>query len=342
MGQGHESRSLRPRLIDVPGLVTGARQPVTTPPLDAPREPLSRLAWYVCACLRVLAQHCGEGARNHNENHRSGPGFVSGASCCPVARPAPLGYRDACVARSAAGPLPRARGSWAALAVLLGPNGLRVSEACATNIEDLGIERGHRTLRILGKGSKPATSRSFLERRERSTESSANAVKARFCGGVTVSASTDERRIAGFDLLASGLASERCTLTCSEPPSSWRPLPPACPYATCSSRPATQTRAPPRFTTADGRTSTARPPTSWSPSSRAADATGRPRPLARASSPRGNRHFEDGHRRVNGSLGARVLGRSGTRTRSRTRRSVAVMVARSGASAPIDESGALS
>ncbi len=33
----------------------------------------------------------------------------------------------------------------AALAVLLGLNGLRVSEACATNIEDLGLERGHRT-----------------------------------------------------------------------------------------------------------------------------------------------------------------------------------------------------
>lgn len=30
----------------------------------------------------------------------------------------------------------------AALAVLLGMNGLRVSEACATNVEDLGIERG--------------------------------------------------------------------------------------------------------------------------------------------------------------------------------------------------------
>jgi site-specific recombinase XerD len=44
-----------------------------------------------------------------------------------------------------------------ALAVLLGLNGLRVSEACATNIEDLGVERGHRTLRILGKGNKPAT-----------------------------------------------------------------------------------------------------------------------------------------------------------------------------------------
>jgi site-specific recombinase XerD len=45
----------------------------------------------------------------------------------------------------------------AALAVLLGLNGLRVSEACGTNIEDLGLQRGHRTLRILGKGNKPAT-----------------------------------------------------------------------------------------------------------------------------------------------------------------------------------------
>ena len=44
----------------------------------------------------------------------------------------------------------------AALAVLLGLNGLRVSEACGTNIEDLGFERGHRTLSILGKGNKPA------------------------------------------------------------------------------------------------------------------------------------------------------------------------------------------
>ena len=44
----------------------------------------------------------------------------------------------------------------AALAVLLGLNGLRVSEACETNIEDMGMERGHRVLRIVGKGHKPA------------------------------------------------------------------------------------------------------------------------------------------------------------------------------------------
>ena len=44
----------------------------------------------------------------------------------------------------------------ATLAVLLGLNGLRVSEACDTNIDDLGFDRGHRTLRIIGKGNKPA------------------------------------------------------------------------------------------------------------------------------------------------------------------------------------------
>ena len=44
----------------------------------------------------------------------------------------------------------------AALAVLLGLNGLRVSEACATNLEDMAFERGHRVLRIVGTGNKPA------------------------------------------------------------------------------------------------------------------------------------------------------------------------------------------
>lgn len=40
--------------------------------------------------------------------------------------------------------------------MLLGLNGLRVSEACDTDIGDLGFRRGHRTLRIVGKGHKPA------------------------------------------------------------------------------------------------------------------------------------------------------------------------------------------
>ena len=31
-----------------------------------------------------------------------------------------------------------------------------MSEACGTNIEDLAVQRGRRTLRIVGKGGKPA------------------------------------------------------------------------------------------------------------------------------------------------------------------------------------------
>lgn len=46
----------------------------------------------------------------------------------------------------------------AALISLLGLLGLRVSEACAVQIEDTrGEHRGHRTLSLVGKGGKPAT-----------------------------------------------------------------------------------------------------------------------------------------------------------------------------------------
>jgi hypothetical protein len=165
----------------------------------------------------------------------------------------------------------------AALAVLLGLNGLRVSEACATNIEDLGIERAVTgRCASLARATSQRRSRSFLERRERSTWPSVNAAKARSCGGRTVSASTDGPRIAGSDPSVSALAWELCIPTCSEPRSSWPRSMPACRYATCSSPPATRTRVPPRSTTADGRTSTATPPTSWSPTSPAADTTRRP------------------------------------------------------------------
>lgn len=48
---------------------------------------------------------------------------------------------------AAAGPVDHA------LACLLG---LRISEACGIDIEDLSTERGHRTLTVLGKGAKLA------------------------------------------------------------------------------------------------------------------------------------------------------------------------------------------
>jgi integrase/recombinase XerD len=40
---------------------------------------------------------------------------------------------------------------------LLALNGLRVSEATGADIEHLGLERGHRTLTITGKGGKVVT-----------------------------------------------------------------------------------------------------------------------------------------------------------------------------------------
>ena len=43
-----------------------------------------------------------------------------------------------------------------ALACLLGLLGLRVSEACGIDIEQLGTERGHRTVTVVGKGAKVA------------------------------------------------------------------------------------------------------------------------------------------------------------------------------------------
>jgi integrase len=43
-----------------------------------------------------------------------------------------------------------------ALVCLLGLLGLRVGEACSIDIDDLGFERGHRTVTVLGKGSKLA------------------------------------------------------------------------------------------------------------------------------------------------------------------------------------------
>jgi len=46
----------------------------------------------------------------------------------------------------------------AALITMLGLLGLRVSEACGVRIQDIhGLERGHRTLTLVGKGRKPAT-----------------------------------------------------------------------------------------------------------------------------------------------------------------------------------------
>ena len=92
----------------------------------------------------------------------------------------------------------------AALAVLLGLNGLRVSEACATNIEDLGFQRGHRTLHIIGRATSPPSSRWCRVRPARSTSLSVNATRARSSVVETVSDSIAAPCIAGFVRSGSG------------------------------------------------------------------------------------------------------------------------------------------
>jgi integrase/recombinase XerD len=99
----------------------------------------------------------------------------------------------------------------AALAVLLGLNGLRVSEACATNIEDLGLERGHRTLRIVGKGNKPATV-PLVPRTARTIDLAVGERhEGRSCGAVTANALTGEPPTVGSARSASVPGSVLCT-----------------------------------------------------------------------------------------------------------------------------------
>lgn len=103
---------------------------------------------------RRLSTACGfYRFRSHRWAHRVQPGPVRSPTAGPLiraARPRPRRARPVPVRRRAVRPRPRP------LAVLLGLNGLRVTEACETNIEDMAFERGHRVLRLIGKGNKPA------------------------------------------------------------------------------------------------------------------------------------------------------------------------------------------
>jgi hypothetical protein len=84
---------------------------------------------------------------------------VAGGACAPT----PPGLRVPChgAGSKEVGALLVAAGLAGArdhaLVSLLALNGLRDSEAIGANIEDLGLERGHRTLRILRKGGKVVT-----------------------------------------------------------------------------------------------------------------------------------------------------------------------------------------
>jgi Phage integrase, N-terminal SAM-like domain len=159
----------------------------------------------------------------------------------------------------------------AALSVLLGLNGLRVSEACATNIEDLGVERGHCTLGSWARATSRPPCRSCPEPHGRSTWPSVSVTRGRSCGAVTVNASTGEPPTGGSAQSANVPGSAACIRTCCEPRSSWPPSTPGSRCETSRSPPVTPTPEPRPSTIGVARTSTAMPPTSWSPSSPAAE-----------------------------------------------------------------------
>ena len=115
----------------------------------------------------------------------------------------------------------------AALAVLLGLNGLRVSEACSADIENLGFERGHRTLRIVGKGNKPAVI-PLVPRTARTIDLAiGERTSGRSCSATTAVASTGAPPTAGCARSPSGPASARSTRTCCGRRSSCAPSRPA-------------------------------------------------------------------------------------------------------------------
>lgn len=132
----------------------------------------------------------------------------------------------------------------AALAVLLGLNGLRVSEACATNVEDLGFQRGQRTLAIVCKGNKPATVSAHASGSARTID----LARRRTGHQGPILCPRDGRRrtvpprTGGCQRSTSEPGSTGSTHTCSWPNSLWPPLMPARLSVTHRSPPATPTR----------------------------------------------------------------------------------------------------
>lgn len=175
----------------------------------------------------------------------------------------------------------------AALAVLLGLNGLRVSEACETNIEDMPSNEDTgcygSSVRATSRLSSP-WSPALLEP---SISLSANAETARSWCATMEAVSTGARPTAGFGRSGSERGSGWYIRTCSEQPLSWLPWTPASLSAKSKSQPGTPILAPRPSTTGAARTSTSTPRTSSSPSLPAGEtihrATG---VLAVASAPR--------------------------------------------------------
>ncbi len=141
-----------------------------------------------------------------------------------------------------------------------------MSEACATDAEDLGFDRGHRTLRIIGKGNKPAV----ISQVPRSARTIDLALGERSEGpirhrrdGQRLDRRTGHRWVrsigkrAGLGIVHPHMLRAAFIMAA---------LDAGYPSVTSRSRPATRIRGRPPSTTAGGRTSTAMPPMSWWPS----------------------------------------------------------------------------
>jgi integrase/recombinase XerD len=105
----------------------------------------------------------------------------------------------------------------AALAMLVALTGLRVSEVRATNIEDLGFERGHRTLGIVGKGNTPATVPLVLRAGPDDRPGGRGAPRGSDPAAPGANASTGAPRISACARSGSGPVSVPCIRTCCEP-----------------------------------------------------------------------------------------------------------------------------
>ena len=165
-----------------------------------------------------------------------------------------------------------------ALISLLALNGLRVSEAIGADIEDLGLERGHRTLTIVRKGGKVVTIPLAPAPPGPSTWRSANAARDRSSLAPTAGGSIATAPAGSCAVSPDGPGSPSASgpIPCATR-SSPQPWTLASPFVTCKKPPATPTPAPPCATTGHESPSTATPPTSWPPSSLApaADTTAR-------------------------------------------------------------------
>jgi integrase/recombinase XerD len=167
----------------------------------------------------------------------------------------------------------------AALITLMGMLGLRVSEACAVKIEDYqDIERGHRVLRLVGKGGKPATIplpvpvlRALdAAAGDRTSGPAAAAQQVRPAGEPEVGGADGRPGCARRP--ASGRTSRPHGLRHSSSRPAWTP---ACRCVTCRSPPGTRTRGSPPGTTGPGTTTTGMflaavtsPPAAWLGASR--------------------------------------------------------------------------